>query len=635
MCGARIAIVVRDDGGRAQTGALVQVRGRPKITPRGIEFSDARVIVVQGPSVLERLRAATGRVLDTLYAKRAPLARALVIADDRDVDPQIRDQFADAGIVHMLSVSGLHVAILGEGVALLFGMARLSRRRVQVATILTVVFYVAVIGAPSPAVRSAAMLAASRIAQLRQRPTSDWAALALGALLPLVDPREVAALGYQLSVAGMAALLASARLLRRIGTRGGGRLAVLGRECATTIIATAVSAPVVAATFGRLSLVAPVTNLVVAPLFGLLQPALFISLLLSPVRVVAHVVADGASLLMDFVTAIATLAAKVPGSVVLVVPSLSVTLALSIAAAALVLACAARYWARPALVALGAACAAAWLPMLPGTRGALELHVIDVGQGDAIALRTPGGRWIVVDAGPAWERGDAGELTVAPYLERRGGDVALFALSHPHADHVGGAAAVMSHVRTEVMWDAARVFGGDRYAAALESARAHAVEWVRVRPGLTREIDGVALEVLAPDSAWTADRDDPNTSSVVIRVSYGQVHMLLTGDAEQEEEGWLLEHYPDALFADVLKVAHHGSSTSSTDAFLDAVHPRLALISVGTKNRYGHPSPDVLRRFDDRHVEVLRTDRDGGIVVRTDGTRIWVSAREERWLLPP
>ncbi len=632
-CGVRVAIRAR--AGHAPSGALVQVRGRPKITPRGVDFSDALAITVRGPGTLERMRAATGRVLDTLYQRRAALARALVIADDHDVDREIREQFADAGIVHMLSVSGLHVAILGEGVALLFGMARLSRRRVHIATILTVLIYVAVIGAPSPAVRSAAMLAASRFAQLRQRPTSDWAALALGALLPLVNPREVTALGYQLSVAGMAALLASGRLMRRMGARGGGRLGALGRECATTVIATAVSAPMVASAFGRLSLVAPITNLLVAPLFGLLQPALFLSLLVSPVRLLAHLVADGASLLMDLVTAIATFGAKVPGSVLVVAPSLPVTLALSVAAAGIVVACAARYWARPALVAVGGACLAAWLPFLPHVSGALELHMLDVGQGDAIALRTPHGRWIVVDAGPAWQRGNAGESTVVPYLERRGGDVALFALSHPHADHVGGAAAVISRMRSAEMWDAARVFGGERYAAALESARTNSIAWIRVRPGLTRDIDGVSFQVLAPDSVWTATRDDPNTSSVVLLVSYGQVRLLLTGDAEQEEEGWLLEKYPEALSADVLKVGHHGSSTSSTEAFLEAVHPRLALISVGTKNRYGHPSPDVLRRLDALDVDVLRTDQDGGIVVRTDGSRIWVSAREQRWLLPP
>ncbi|MBV6521460.1 MAG: hypothetical protein MNPFHGCM_01598 [Gemmatimonadaceae bacterium] len=617
--------------GSSPAGSLVELTGEAKLTPRGLVLDGARLRMIEGPGVLDRLLAGTALALEELYGTRAPLAKALVVADERDVDRDVRERFADAGIAHMLSVSGLHVAILGEGVALLFGIVGLSRRRVHVATILTVAAYVALIGAPSPAIRSAVMLGAARIALLRQRPTSDWAALALGALFPLVDPREVTALGYQLSVAGMAALLASGRLMRRTGAASGGRLAALGRECGTTVIATAVSAPIVAFAFGRLSLIAPVTNLVVAPLFGLMQPALFLSLLLRPIRPLAALVADGAALLMDSVSGVATVAAAVPGSVWQVVPSQVVFAMLVLSAAALVAACASRYWARPALVSLAAAGAAAWAPFLPTVRGMVELHVLDVGQGDAVALRTPLGRWLVFDAGPAWDRSDAGAATVVPYIKRRGGDVALFTLSHPHADHAGGAAAVLSQLHTVRMWDAARVFGGDRYGAALDSARSHAVEWVRVHPGLTSVIDGVQLHVLAPDSAWTATREDPNTSSVVVRVTFGRVRFLLTGDAEQEEEEWLLSRDPSALSADVLKVAHHGSATSSTDVFLDAVRPRLALISVGVANRYGHPSPDVLDRFDDRGVPVMRTDRDGAVIVRTDGVRLWVATQTDGW----
>jgi competence protein ComEC len=152
-----------------------------------------------------------------------------------------------------------------------------------------------------------------------------------------------------------------------------------------------------------------------------------------------------------------------------------------------------------------------------------------------------------------------------------------------------------------------------------------------VRPGDEHVVDGVTITVLAPDSTWTATRDDPNTSSVVVRATYGDVRFLLTGDAESEEESWLLARYPDDLRADVLKVAHHGSRTSSAEAFLDAVRPRVALISVGRGNRYGHPDEGVLRRFGARSVEVLRTDDDGTITVQSDGRSIWVRARGSFW----
>ncbi|MFN8572817.1 MAG: DNA internalization-related competence protein ComEC/Rec2 [Gemmatimonadaceae bacterium] len=630
-CGPSVAVAAHGPG--APAGALVRIQGRPKVTDRGLVYDDALMRVIELPGALASWRAAVGRTIDELYHQRAPLARALVIADDRDIDRDVRDQFADAGIVHMLSVSGLHVAILGEAVSLLFGMAGLSRRRVHVATVAAIVAYVLLIGAPSPAVRSAAMLAASRVAQLRQRPTSDWAAWSLGGLLPLLDPREIVSLGYQLSVAGMAALLASGRLLKRLSFARGGWLGGLGREAATTVVATAVTAPVVVGAFGRLSLIAPLTNLLVSPLFALLQPALFLSLALRPLRPVAQVVADGAALLMELVTLVAALGAKVPGAVISVMPSAVTTTFLSVAVAAGVVACASRFWARAAVVALSCLSLAIWSPWLPAAHGVLELHLLDVGQGDAVALRTPRGHWIVVDAGPSWGGRDAGAATVVPYLRRRGGDVAVFTLTHPHVDHVGGAAAILQDVRVSEMWDAARVFGGAAYASTLAAARDHSVSWLRVFPGLSRTIDGVRVDVLAPDSAWTASQDDPNTSSVVLRVSFGERRILLTGDAERAEVGWLTARYASSLRADILKVGHHGSSTSSSDAFLDAVGPRLALISVGTHNRYGHPNREVLQRFDERQIEVLRTDYDGTVVVRTDGDRVWISAHGDTWPL--
>lgn len=627
------SVTVEARGPTIAAGSVIYVRGQAKVTDRGLSFSGASVRVLELPGPLARWRAALGRVIDELYGQRAALARALVIADDRDVDRAVRDQFADAGIVHMLSVSGLHVAILGEGVSLLFGMVGLSRRRVNVGTVATIVAYVLVIGAPSPAVRSAAMLAASRISQLRQRPTSDWAAWSVGGLLPLVDPREVVSLGYQLSVAGMAALLAGARLLKRLAFARRGGLGVLAREAATTVIATLVTAPVVVGAFGRLSLIAPLTNLAVSPLFALLQPALFLSLILRPLRPMAQVVADGAALLMDAVALVAAFGAKVPGAVVSVMPSVATTTLLALAVVAGVVACTSRVWARAAVLCLSGVAVAVWLPWLPSSRGSLELHVLDVGQGDAVALRTPKGRWVVVDAGPSWGGSNAGISTVVPYLRRRGGDVVVFALTHPHVDHVGGAAAVLKDVRVQEMWDAARVFGGDAYADALVEARDRSVSWLRVYPGLAREIDGVRVEVLAPDSAWTESQDDPNTSSVVLLVSMGERRILLTGDAEVAEEGWLLARYASGLKADILKVGHHGSSTSSNPAFLAAVQPRLALISVGTRNRYGHPNREVLQRFDERQIEVLRTDYDGTVVIRTDGHDIWITAHGETWPL--
>jgi competence protein ComEC len=171
----------------------------------------------------------------------------------------------------------------------------------------------------------------------------------------------------------------------------------------------------------------------------------------------------------------------------------------------------------------------------------------------------------------------------------------------------------------------------ETYREALAALKEKALPWERVRPGHERMIDDVRLEFLAPDSAWTDALDDPNEASVVLRASYGAVRFLLVGDAERGEERWLLARDSLGLRAEVLKVGHHGSSTSSTEPFLRAVQPSVALVSVGAGNTYGHPSPRVMGALAERGAIVLRTDRHGSIVVRTDGRSIEIEAQGERW----
>jgi competence protein ComEC len=174
----------------------------------------------------------------------------------------------------------------------------------------------------------------------------------------------------------------------------------------------------------------------------------------------------------------------------------------------------------------------------------------------------------------------------------------------------------------------------ESYRESLDAARDEHVRWVRAHPGDSLSIDGVSLTFLAPDSVWTSHLDDPNLASVVTLVRVGNVRMLLMGDAERPEEEWLLEHESGQLHADILKVGHHGSSTSSTPAFLDAVAPRLALVSVGAGNSYHLPSMSIMRALATRGAQVLRTDRLGTIVARTDGESIFVNAGGDEWELP-
>jgi competence protein ComEC len=550
----------------------------------------------------------------------------------------MRDRYASAGLIHMLSISGLHVAVIAAAMELLFQVARMSRRVSLFGAFVATGVYVAVIGAPPPALRSAAMLGVSMASRLSQRPTSPWAAWAVGALVPLVQPRIAVDVGYQLSVLGMCALVAAGSLWRRhLASRLDGWKGKLARELVTSLVACAVTAPLVAWVFGRISMIAPLSNLVAAPIVTLAQPILFLALLVSPLGSVARFFAQAVHPLLFAFDWVAWAAASTPGAAITVTTTLMTALLGAIAAVALVVACSSRFPARPAITGLAAlatmAIAPALPPLTPSGNDRVELHVLDVGQGDAILVRTNRGNWILLDAGPAWRGGDAGRTTVLPYMLRRGGSLEAFVLSHPHTDHVGGAASVLNAMRPHAYWDAAFAGGSGSYIASLAAARKLGMEWHRVHPGDSIRVDGVSVSFLAPDSAWTVGLKDPNLASTIAVVRYGVVRFLLVGDAERGEEDWLLAHHRDELRAQVLKVGHHGSSTSSSDAFLAAVHPDVAVISVGAGNMYGHPSNDVLHALSRIGAEVLRTDEAGTVIVRTDGVHIEIEAKGDKWEL--
>ena len=628
-CGVRARIRVRS--GEYPSGATVRVSGIFARRGTELDIGDAHVRLLEPAGRLARWRRWTGARVDALYGADGPLARALLLADADDVDRSVRDRFADAGIVHMLSVSGLHIGIIAGAVRTLVVAAGAAIGTAELCSLGVTFAFVLFIGAPPPAVRSAIMLLLVLAARARQRPTLPWGVWAASCAVPLVDPHAVLDLGWQLSVTGMAGLLASGGVARRIaGRRRGWQRAVLSSMVATTVASLA-TAPLVAWVFGRVSLAAVLTNVVAAPLFEVAQPLLFASLVALPLAVVARLLAEGARAALALIDLVARVGGALPWAVLRFEPDAPTAALLALAASCGIVALVATWWRRPAMASLGALALAAWWPALRPGPGRLELHMIDVGQGDAVAIRSPRGRWMLVDAGGGWKGGDAGASIVWPYLRRFGGPVTYLSMSHPHLDHIGGVATLVDRAGPDTVWDGAYVSGSTIYRDVLQAVRTSRSAWRRVAAGDRAELDGVEVRVLAPDSAWMAGLTDPNEASVVLRLSYGAVRLLLMGDAEAGEEGWLLARYGDSLRADVLKVGHHGSSTSSTAPFLDAVRPDVALVSVGAGNSYHHPSQEVLQALDERGVHLLRTDDDGTIVVSTDGHDLEVRANGLRW----
>lgn len=633
-CSASVGIAV--EHGDAEPGSVVAVRGDFTQTARGVMVQGAFVSLQSRPSVLRRMRSSAGRAIDAVFRDDAALVRALLIADRADLSRDIQDRFAAAGLAHILSISGMHIGIIAVALRLCLELVGIARRRADVASMFVVVFYVALIGAPPPAVRSAAMLVALFASRAAQRPTSKWAILTLGAVQPVFDPRIALDIGYQLTVIGVAAIIAADEMINRVGVKRLPHLA--GATLASVLgatVATLASAPIVAWVFGRVSVAAPITNLAAGPLIALAQPMLFCGMVLAPIQPLATLFADAAHPLLFGLDRVAAVGAAIPGGSVQVAPTAFAALIAGVMSFAIVVACASREWRQPAAIAAAAAAILVWIPLAPKAGGLTELHMIDVGQGDAVALRTPHDHWVLFDAGGAWRGGDAGKSTVIPYIGRRGGVLDMFVLSHPHTDHVGGAANVLRALHPATYIDAGFPGSASSYRESLDAARLGHVQWKRAHPGDSISIDGVSITFLAPDSTWTASLNDPNLASVVSLVRIGDIRILLMGDAERPEEEWLLAHESPLLHADILKVGHHGSKTSSSDAFLNAVNPRLALVSVGAGNTYHLPTAAIMQSLAAHGAQVLRTDRVGTIVARTDGHHLWVDAAGDTWELPP
>jgi competence protein ComEC len=577
-----------------------------------------------------RLRFSAVLTARAVFDRERPLAESLLLARRDDLDPEVRQQFAAAGLAHMLAISGAHVGILAGAMLMVLRMLGASARLAPAGAAFATVAYVAFLGAPSAAARAALQALLLLASRALQRP-ADPLSLIAGAAMTLLAARPLSLLdpGFQLSFTGVFALVAFREPLAVLLPE---RLPRSIRQAtAATLAASLATAPIAAWHFGIVSLIGPLANLLAAPIISAALPASALALVLGVVhRGAGAFLGTGAGVLLGGLRVVAHTAAR-PAWGHVWVTSFGVTAALLGAVAALRLAPAPavrpgldprarRRALRSRLLARsGAAAAVASLVLAvgPGGRGALEIHVIDVGQGDAIAIRTPRARWILIDTGPRTATFDAGRMRVAPYLLERGARrLEALILTHPDADHVGGAQWLWRAFDIRVVIDPAVPTGKDVYMDAMRAARERGTPWLAAREGREVRIDDVGIRILAPSDSFLDRPHESNDLSVVARLEYGSFGALLLGDAPTSVEDALVARYGPAMRAQLIKVGHHGSRTSTGDSLLAAARPVLALIPVGRRNRYGHPAPDVVRRLELHGVRILRTDDGGSIEVR-------------------
>lgn len=572
--------------------------------------------------LLARLRARARAAFDAAMpaGTERGLVKAMVLGDRAEIDDATAEAFKASGTYHVLALSGAQVALLA-------GLLTAALRRLRAGpwlqaglTTVAIFGYAGFVGGDVPIARAALMAAALLLGRALEADADAANLLGLAALALLAGrPSSVADVGFQLSFGATLGILSLVAPL----TRGLPRLPLrLELALAASLSAQCALAPLLAGHFHRLAPAALVLNVAAVPLSAAVLLAGFALLALAPLGAagVAGAAAWAAARALrasgDLGPAADWLALWVPA------PALPV-LALHAAGLGLLL----RGRRLHGLAAVAAAHAALALgPFAGQADGRLHLTVVDVGQGDGLVLRSPSGRAIVVDAGGARDgRFDAGERLMAPELWRQGvRRLDAMVVSHAHPDHSGGVPFLLRAFRVAKSWEgpaAERDPGWRRLDAALRRAGGLRLAVTR---GARLEWDGVGLRVLGPAPARVPLARVRNEDSLVIEVRFGEVHMLLTGDVTAEVERGL--RLARAL---VLKVPHHGSRTSSSPLLVASTEPRLAIVSAGARNSFGHPHPEVLERYRLAGALLLRTDRDGSVHVATDGRRVWLRTSRE------
>jgi competence protein ComEC len=577
----------------------------------------------------ERLRNGLRQSSRDLYGSRAPLVDALILGRRGEIDRGLQDRFAQSGLVHLLSISGFHVGVITGWVFLLGRLLRLSRSRALAVAAAFSVVYVGFLGWPAPAARAAALallLALSRARQRRVEASPLLSATCLCVLL--VDPWAILDLGGWLSVAALWGASTFTRWSDRALAPS-----FWWRTLSSSVGATLATAPLTAAALGSVALIGIVLNFAAIPLAAVAVPGVFASLLLHPLfPPLALALAGGSGLGLHGLELLAAAGAAVPGGHVLwpaeirsAVPWLG---ALGVGLWAMgrqnTIPEALRRWSWASVAALWGALVWQSLPLaLAHANSGLTLHFLDVGQGDGAVLRTPAGRWVLIDAGPAGERSNAGRRVVVPFLLRHGArDLSVAFVSHAHADHLGGLPSVLERFRAGIVIEPGEPVADPLYHGFLDELATEAIPWHRGQRGDRFVLDSVSFTILHPIRGWSGWGEDLNEDSIVLLVEYGSFQVLFAGDAGFPAEQELRSRTPRV---DLLKVGHHGSRGSTSDEWLDSLRPLAAVVSVG-QNTYGHPAPETLERLRRHRVTLWRTDRDGLVTVTTDGRRMIVRA---------
>ena len=583
-------------------------------------------------NVIHQIRIAIDNQIKKYYSpETAALLRGLLLADRGEIDFDTKTQFINAGVVHVLAVSGLHVGYIILIFLFLFGRFNIYLR--SILTIIGLIFFMLITGIPPSVFRATVMAVALIIAFLSNRSTNLFNSISIAAIIVLIfNPNEIYNPGFQLS---FAAVLAIGIILPYMNNLIEGWdiqnkfLKYVFLFCAVSLSAQIGTLPFTLLYFNKFSLIALFANLIVIPAIGVIIASAIATLLFSIILPFAAIYFAVAS---DLFSAGILSIIKYSGDLSFSYISINNYSIADLIIFYLMLIFLLYFLPRfdtmkSKMVLLILILANTFIyssiddtNLLPDNY--LSIMMIDVGQGDSFLIKFPNGKTALVDAGNTTTLFDNGERVILPLLNYLGiKKIDYGIVTHIDADHYGGFVALVLEgiIREIIKPETDTSLSKDKRFEEFIRKRGVSVKYFKEQK---LEIGNTALYFLYDENLKSISGGSTNDRSGIFKLVYGQTSFLFTGDVERRIEKIYANKYKYFLDSDILKVGHHGSKTSSSEVFLEYVTPEMSLISAGFKNKFGHPSNEIIERLENVGSTIYRSDLNKAILLRSDGQEI-------------
>lgn len=573
----------------------------------------------------------------SMTGKPNAVLKALIVGMRGEVSDEVVQNFVDTGVIHVLAVSGLHVGYVTLVILLILGFMRIPRKAKMIITIGGLIFYALMVDLRPSVNRAVIMAVMLLIAQGWEKRVNVYNTIAIAALIQtLCDPLQLFDMGFQLS---FMAVLSIVYIYKRLefflppklkpANITNSFLRSVWQLFLVSVSAQLGTLPITIYYFQRIPLISMVANLFVVPLVGLIGGLGFGQVILGFIWQGFNLVyGEVQMLLIGLLLKIVELSARVPMAY-LSVPTISL-LGLYGGYLALLLLLNLDKQAIRKATALGLLIGLnVWTWSAIFVKPVLQITYLDVGQGDAIFVEFPNRKTLLIDTGDRTFRRDYGEFTVAPFLKRKGvRRLDYLELSHPHNDHIGGAPFLMRHFRIGEVWEPDVTARSQVYREIHMLADSLQIPVRRLYAGDCIHLaESLKIFILHPSKLFLANPPHGfNDYSNVIKISYRRTNFLFCGDAEKHSEDYLCL-WRSFLQANVLKVPHHGSATSSSQPFIEMVAPDIAVVSVGKNNKFRHPSISTMARYESLGIIIHRTDLERALIIESDGRKYHI----KRW----